>query len=196
MSIAPYALAIAVGRLVWTGVSSHGAVKGVVVPHRGTHCVWYPNSSSQHERTQAHPGGHPWELVQVSAVSQNQSPAQKQQPSTVVKQAQQPLSPHVMRFSHTPQPLWMHAFDGVVAVGVTAEAVAAVSIEAPPSAAAPTPARLSNLARETRSSVTAIRQSSCSGRLHCSSMRVVCRYRRRVIRRNVCDVGGVVRVWI
>lgn len=112
----------------------------------------------QHEYTHSQPGGHSLDDVHVCSPAQNMSSQQKQQPSVVVEQKQQPdppahaPAPHVL----TQPPASMQAGDPC------ALADGAVSIDPAPTAAAPRPARFSSRRLETLSSVTAIRETSVS----------------------------------
>jgi hypothetical protein len=117
--------------------------------------------------THAQPGGHWLELVQDGTL-QSVFSAQKQQPSTVTKQQQQPLPPghrllHAGQLVQPAAPAGSeHSGDGWAA----ALAVDAVSIEPAPTAAAPTPARLSRRPLVTRVSDTAMQTSRSSRPLY------------------------------
>jgi hypothetical protein len=99
---------------------------------------------------QLHPGAHWLEDEQVGKPLQNTFSMCWQQPSVLMKQKQQPVPPGHVWPKQPPQA--MHDVDA----GELAPAVDAVNIDPAPSAAAPTPARLSRRPLVTRCSDTAM----------------------------------------
>src|SRR5262245_31081575 len=110
--------------------------------------AWGPQHVSAHTR----PGGQPADDEQARLSSQKTGWWQKQHPSTVTTQKQLHPPQEVCKLQ-APQP---PESTQILDAGALALAVAAVSIDPAPSAAAPTPALFSRPRLETRPSETAM----------------------------------------
>ena len=138
----------------------------------------------QQEYAHAHPGWQSASVEHATNPAHEEGSWQKQQPLDVVMQ-KQPV-PQACWFAHSPHPCGAQAVEKPGSKA--AEAVAAVSIDPAPTAAAPAPARFSRRLLETLSSVAAIREppflgmvvlAHADGRLSIPQMRELRSRRRR-----------------